>query len=90
MSVKELAGKYKDYAIGLRREFHMNPEIGMEEFRTQKRVMEELRAMGIEYEAIAGTGIVGYINGNGYGKTVALRADMDALEVQEENDVDYK
>ncbi len=90
MSVNELAGNYKDYVVGLRREFHMNPEIGMGEFRTQKRVMEELRKIGIECEKIAGTGVVAYIKGTGEGKIVALRADMDALEVREENDSEYK
>jgi amidohydrolase len=90
MIVKELANKYHDYAIQMRRELHMNPEVGMKEFRTQKRVMEELQAMGIDSESIAGTGVVAYIKGNKPGKTIALRADMDALEVLEENESPYK
>lgn len=90
MNVKDLAEKYKDYSIQMRREFHMNPEASMKEYRTQKRVMEELNAMGIECVAVAGTGVLGTINGAKSGKTVALRADMDALELKEENDVVYK
>jgi len=90
MSVKKLAKKYKDYTIQLRREFHMNPESSMKEFKTQKRVMEELNKIGIEYKSAAGTGIIAFIHGNAPGKTVALRADMDALELQEKNDIEYK
>ena len=90
MTINQLLEKYKNYAITMRREFHMNPEPSMKEFRTQKRVMEELKSMGIPCEKIAGTGVIGTIKGNGEGKTVALRADMDALELQEENDFSYK
>lgn len=90
MTVQQLVKKYKDYSIQLRREFHMNPEPSMKEVRTQRRVMEELINMGIECKSVAGTGVVGFIHGKEPGKTVALRADMDALELQEENDVAYK
>ena len=90
MNIQQLIDKYEDYGISMRREFHMNPEPSMKEFRTQKRVMEELESMGIPCEKIAGTGVVGFIKGKSDGKTVALRADMDALELQEENDVPYK
>ncbi|SHK44290.1 M20 family metallopeptidase [Paramaledivibacter caminithermalis] len=90
MNIKELAKKYKQYAIDLRREFHMNPEPSMKEERTSDRVVEELTKMGIECSKVAGTGVVGIIRGSSEGKTIALRADMDALEVNEENDKDYK
>lgn len=90
MTVKDLAKKYKQYAIDLRREFHMNPEPSMKEIRTSDRVVEELEKMGIECSKVAGTGVVGIIKGNSEGKTVALRADMDALEVNEENEKEYK
>ena len=62
----------------------------MKEYNTSKRVAEELEKMGIEYRVVAGTGIVGLIKGGKPGKTVALRADMDALEVQEENHHAYR
>lgn len=90
MKVKELAKKYKQYGIDLRREFHMNPEPSMQEVRTSSRVIEELEKMGIECKVVAGTGVVGIIKGACEGKTVALRADMDALELNEENEKDYK
>ncbi|SKC81330.1 M20 family metallopeptidase [Maledivibacter halophilus] len=90
MTVKELAKKYKQYAIDLRREFHMNPEPSMKEIRTSGRVIEELEKMGIECTKVAGTGVVGIIKGKADGRTVALRADMDALEVNEKNDKEYK
>lgn len=90
MEIKELMTKYQDYSVGMRRHFHENPEPSMKEFNTQKRVIEELQAMGIEHYTCGGTGVVGIIKGKGPGKTIALRADMDALEVQEENSVPYK
>lgn len=90
MLVKDLIDVHKDYMVAMRREFHQHPEPSMKEFRTQKRVMEALEAMGIEYQPAGGTGVLGWIHGKTPGKTVALRADMDALELQEENDVPYK
>lgn len=90
MDIKELMKKHLDYAVATRRYFHENPEPSMKEFNTQKRIMEELKAMGIEHYPCGGTGVVGIIKGKGPGKTIALRADIDALEVQEENPVPYK
>ncbi len=90
MKIKELAKKYKKYTIDMRREFHMYPEIGWQEEKTSGRIKEELDKMGIPYIPIAETGVIATIEGKKDGKTVALRADMDALEVEELNDVDYK
>ncbi len=90
MNIKDLAKKHEDYAVEIRRHFHMNPEPSMGEYETQKRVMEELDKMGIDNYKAAGTGVVGIIKGTKENKVVALRADMDALELQEENDVPYK
>lgn len=90
MDIKELMKKHLDYAVATRRYFHENPEPSMKEFNTQKRIMEELKAMGIEHYPCGGTGVVGIIKGKGPGKTIALRADIDALEIQEENPVPYK
>jgi amidohydrolase len=90
VDIKNIAKKYQDYAVDLRRHFHMNPEPSMKEFETQKKVMEELDKIGIENFKAAGTGVVGIIKGEKEGKVVALRADMDALELQEENDIPYK
>lgn len=88
--INELAEKYFDYAVEMRREFHMHPEPSMEEERTSDRVLEELEKLGLKAEKVAGTGVVAVIEGKEPGKTIALRADMDALELEEENDVPYK
>ena len=57
----ELAKKYHDYVISMRREFHQNPEASMEEYNTSKRIKEELEKMGVEYRGIAGTGVIATI-----------------------------
>lgn len=90
MKVKELANTYKQYVIDRRREFHMYPEPSWQEIRTSQRVKEELEKIGIPYISVAGTGIVATIKGAQEGKTVALRGDMDALQVKEANEVLYK
>jgi len=90
MDYRELLKMQEDYVIGLRRDFHANPEPSWKEFQTSKRVKEELKNIGIPYIEMAGTGVVGTIKGSLPGKTVALRADMDALEVTEKNEIAYK
>ena len=92
MNVRKLSEKYKNELITLRREFHQNPEVSWKEFRTSRRIEEELKKIGISTEKIANTGIVGTIQGEGNSKKiVALRADMDALPIQEANeDIPYK
>ena len=79
--------KIREEIIAWRRDFHMHPELGYEEERTSKIVEEHLREWGYTIKRV-GTGIIADI-GNGE-KKIALRADMDALPVQEENDVPYK
>lgn len=90
MNVKESAHKYKDYVINMRREFHMHPELSWHEERTSQRVKEELKKMGISFISIAKTGVLATIQGKKEGKVIALRADMDALEISERNEVPYK
>ena len=89
MNIKELAKKYEQYTIDMRREFHMHPELSMKEVGTSDRIKEELTKIGIPFESI-GTGVVATIKGKNKGKTIALRADIDALEVNEMRDVPYK
>ena len=89
MNIKELSKKYEQYTINMRREFHMYPELSMKEVRTSNRIKEELTKIGIPFESI-GTGVVATIKGKNEGKTIALRADIDALEVNEIRDVPYK
>jgi amidohydrolase len=76
--------------IEIRRDLHENPELGLEEHRTNGKVRSLLDEMGIEYEdGLGGTGILGLIRGTGEGKVVALRADMDGLPIQDDKDVPY-
>src|SRR5690625_4441990 len=80
-----------DWLVEIRRDFHKHPELGMAEYRTRDQIIKYLTAMDIPYEKdIANTAVVGFIEGSHPGKTVALRADMDALPIQELNDVPYK
>lgn len=75
-----------------RRYFHEHPELGYQEFETSRIVAERLRGLGFDavQTGIATTGVVGILNGSKPGKVVALRADMDALPILEENDVEYR
>ncbi|MDK2871499.1 MAG: hypothetical protein PWQ16_851 [bacterium] len=88
--VIERAKDLESYIIEKRRDFHQNPELRFEEVRTSQIVEEELKNLGYEVKRTAGTGVVALLDGGKGGKTVALRADMDALPVEEENDVPYK
>ncbi len=81
---------YKKELIDLRREFHMYPEVGFELYRTSQKVQEYLEDLGLEIKRIAKTGVVGLLKGSRPGKTIMLRADMDALNLQELNDVPYR
>ena len=89
MKTMELAKKYHNYVVSMRREFHQNPEASMEEYNTSKRIKEELEKMGVEYRSIAGTGVVATLKGKFPGKCIALRGDIDALAVVEENKKEY-
>lgn len=90
--IKEKASLYKAEVIEIRRHLHQNPELSFQEFNTSKFVCGKLDEYGIEYQkGIVETGIVGLIKGNNpTKKTIALRADLDALPILEENDVTYK
>ncbi|MBL7915973.1 MAG: amidohydrolase [Bacteroidia bacterium] len=90
--IKSLAAGYLNDVIGLRRHLHQNPELSFKEFKTAEFVWNQLDAIGIaDKQKLAGTGIVALIKGrNADKKTVALRADMDALPIIEANEVPYK
>jgi amidohydrolase len=85
------AGEIWQEVVTLRRTLHANPELAFEEYATSALVKAQLTAAGIDFqENIAKTGVVGLIHGSlGEGKTIALRADMDALPILETNDVPY-
>lgn len=78
--------------IADRRHFHEHPELGFQEFETSRIVAERLRSLGLDevQTGVATTGVVGILHGSKPGKVVALRADMDALPILEENDVEYR
>ena len=80
----------KEEMIALRRDFHQHPEPGMQEKRTAQVISDRLSDLGLQVKGGVGkTGVVGLLDGKGPGKTLLLRADMDALPIQEENDVSY-
>ena len=76
--------------IMLRRIIHENPELGNQEFDTSKRITEFLQTCGIETKKYLTTGVTGLVKGKYPGKTVMIRADMDALPIMEETDLSYQ
>ena len=92
LPLTEAAWELGPQVVADRRYLHQHPELGMQEENTARFVAEKLRALGLETTTgIAKTGVVGLLHGGkGPGKTVLLRADMDALPIDELNDVPYK
>jgi amidohydrolase len=90
--IGSLAATYFEEVVSIRRHFHQNPELSCQEFQTAEFICKKLGEYGIPYvKGVAETGIVGLIEGeNASSCCVALRADMDALPIREENNVDYK
>ena len=89
--IKQLAKKYAPDFIAVRHHLHAHPELSYQEFETSKFVQGKLSSFGIPFEVKATTGVVGLIKGKNPGKKIiALRADMDALPIKEENNIDYK
>lgn len=83
--------KLSEWLVATRRDLHMYPELSNQERRTGEKIRAVLRKLGIEVYDLPGmTGLVGLIRGGGDGPTIALRADIDALPIQELNDVPYK
>jgi amidohydrolase len=81
-------GDQRDWMVEVRRELHRNPELGLEEFDTARLIERELTALGVDYERWD-TAVVGLIRGEQDGPTVALRADIDALPIQEETGLPF-
>lgn len=89
--IKELAKQYTPEFIEIRHHLHAHPELSYHEFETSKFVQSKLSEYNIPFEVKATTGVVGIIKGrNPLSRVIALRADMDALPITEENDIDYK
>lgn len=76
--------------IALRRTFHRYPELGFQEYRTSEIIADYLEECGLAVRRIAKTGVVGLLFGKMPGRTLLLRADMDALPITEQNEVDYR
>jgi hippurate hydrolase len=88
--IQEKAKSYSEKFIQIRRHLHAHPELSYQEFETSKFVQKQLQDMGIAFEIIATTGVLGIIKGkNPDSRVIALRADMDALQITEENQVSY-
>jgi amidohydrolase len=76
--------------VAFRRDLHTNPELGFAEHRTAGRIAAELKALGLEvHTGIGGTGVVGVLRGGSSGRSVGLRADMDALPMHEQTSLPY-
>lgn len=90
--IKKLASSYFQKTVEIRRHLHAYPELSFEEYNTAKYVATQLNELGIEYtEGVANTGLTALIKGKNPEKSVvALRGDMDALPILEENDIAYK
>lgn len=89
MHIQESIESIYDEIVAIRRDLHKHPELGQEEFRTQEIIEAFLDKEGIKHGRIADTGVLGIIHGNGPGKTIGLRADTDALPIQEETELPF-
>ena len=89
--VRKKVTDLKDEMIQIRRELHQYPELGFQEKRTAGMVAEYLGSLDLEVQTgVAETGVVGLLSGGKPGKTILIRADMDALPIEEANDVPYR
>jgi amidohydrolase len=89
--IKDLAKSYAPEFIEIRHYLHAHPELSYQEFETSRFVQQKLSEYGIPFEVKAETGVIGLVEGRNPGsRVVALRADMDALPITEQNDIDYK
>lgn len=94
MNIREEILALQNELIHIRRDLHMHPELGFEEYRTADIIENYLRDVGLQPQRLAKTGVVATLAGTAVGSsdgpTLMLRADIDALPIQEENDVPYK
>lgn len=89
--VEELVDKYLDEVISIRRYLHQNPELSLKEFKTSEFVVKELNKLGLPVQrGIENNGVVSNLNLGKGEKTLMLRADMDALPIQEETNFEFK
>lgn len=89
--IKKISKEIFPSLVKLRWELHQYPELAFNEFKTSERIAKELKRIGIDFKkGVAKTGVVGLLNKTKQGKTLALRADMDALPVLEQTNFSYK
>lgn len=88
--IKSIASQQHEAVVGYRRYIHANPELSYNENNTADFISSVLQKQGIPYTRMGGTGVIGIIKGKNPGKTIALRADIDALPIEEKNDIPYK
>lgn len=89
MDIQKRVNEIFKELVDIRRDFHKNPELSQNEFRTQKKIQEYLNEWKIENYVCADTGIVGIIRGKKQGRTVGIRGDIDALPIEEKSDTPY-
>jgi amidohydrolase len=91
LTAQKISSQLENKVIQWRHEIHQNPELSNREFKTAEKIAGHLRSIGIDVQTgIAHTGVVGILKGKRPGKTLALRADMDALPVSEQNNLPYR
>lgn len=90
MGIHPYVEQDREYLVSLRQYFHQNPELSMQEYHTARRIEEELKALGIPTQRVGETGVLGILRGKkGSGKKIVLRADIDALPIQDSKTVAY-
>ena len=92
MGLKDYVVKNREYITEMRRYFHAHPEVSLKEYNTCKKIEEELDKMGIPHRRVGETGVYGWIDGRGNGgkdKVMVLRADIDALAMEDLKEVSY-
>lgn len=90
MNILPEVAKEKEYLVSVRRHLHQNPELSLKEFETAAFIERQLDSFGIAHRRVGQTGVLGIIPGTQSGKTVLLRADMDALPIQEETGCSFQ
>ncbi len=89
--IKSAASDIRSEIVNIRRYLHQNPELSFHEFNTSRFIKSKLDELQIPWRSVAGTGVLAEINGNlGTGKVVALRADIDALAIEDKKICDYR
>ncbi|MBT3301691.1 MAG: amidohydrolase [Bacteroidetes bacterium] len=87
--INQLANAFFPAVVQQRRYLHANPELSFDEVNTHAFIANELKKLNIPFEKVAGNGLLGFIEGKNRSNIIALRADMDALPIQEKNDFDF-